>query len=336
MKKIIKKILVFSLALIIIASALASCSDKDKRVVGTVGSYEVYYEELRWLTMQYKDIMTSTYGEDIWEGADAEKYRKELRDWVYSSIVANYNILTLCDDDILKINGTKAIDINSPEIQSIVDGRINEMIGGYDGGRSGYKQDLKKNYLTEDLHRFITGVDVCEGVLFNYYCSLGLIDDSDEAAIDYIYGNFIRTVHVYIRNDEGDKIEDNKKLANAIKLKLENGEDINKIILDYSEDQTLDASIGRYFTNNTYSEEYENVAFALDIDEISEVVETSTGFYVIKRLTMDDEYIGANYLTKFKDQYLLAVFDKAMEERKTELTFVPNEFGSSLDLVKMK
>ena len=51
---------------------------------------------------------------------------------------------------------------------------------------------------------------------------------------------------------------------------------------------------------------------------------------------MEDEYIGAHFTTELKDQYLLAVFDKAMNERKTNLTFVPNEFGSSLDLVKMK
>ena len=337
MKKIIIKILVLSLALSLLLPALSACSDKNKQVVGKVGSYEVYYQELRWLTMQYKEIMSSYYGEDIWKGKSVdEKYVKELRDWVYSSIAANYNILTLCDDDILKINGMKAIDINSEEIQNIVDGRINEMIESYDGGKTEYKQDLKDNYLTEDLHRFITGIDVCEAVLFNYYCSLGLIDDSDEAAIDYIHENFIRTVHVYIQNDEKDNIEDNKKLANAIKLKLENGEDIDKIIADYSEDQTLDVKNGRYFTNNTYTEEYEEAAFALDTYEISDVVETRSGFYIIKRLPMEDEYIGAHFIDDLKDQYLLAVFDKEMEKRKTELTFVPNEYGASLDLVKMK
>ncbi len=337
MKKIIVKILVFSLVLALLIPTLSACSNKNKTVVGKVGSYEVYYQELRWLTMQYKDIMSSYYGEELWESKNVdEKYVKELRDWVYSSIAANYNILTLCDDDILKINGMKAIDINSEEIQNIVSGRINEMIAGYDGGKSEYKQDLKDNYLNEDLHRFIMGIDVCEAVLFNYYCSLGLIDDSDEAAIDYIHENFIRTVHVYIQNDEKDNIEDNKKLANAIKLKLENGEDIDKIIADYSEDQALDAKNGRYFTNNTYAEEYEEAAFALDTYEISDVVETRSGFYVIKRLPMEDEYIGAHFIDDLKDQYLLAVFDKEMEKRKTELTFVPNEYGASLDLVKMK
>ena len=331
-KKAFALLLIFALSV----SALSSCSGKDRKVVGRVGEYDVYYEELRWMTMQYKDLMASVYGEDIWKNEDtAEKYRDELRDHVYSSIVANYVILTLCDDDMLSLNGTKVIDINGSEIQGIVDNYVNDTITEL-GGRSEYKKNLKKNYLTDSLYRFLTGVDVCENMLFKYYCELAIIDDSDEAAIDYIYENFIRTVHVFIQNNEGDSVEENRKLVKAIKVKLDNGEDINKIISDYSEDQYTSSEDGRYFTHGQYSEEYEKVAFALEMNQISDVVETSSGFYIIKRLPMEDEYIGAHFTGELKDQYLLAVFDKAMEERKTELEFIPNDFGKSLDLVKMK
>ena len=197
-------------------------------------------------------------------------------------------------------------------------------------------KNLKENYLTDSLYRFLTGVDVCESIHFNYYCSLNIIDDSDEAAIDYIYENFIRTVHVFIQNNPGDSIEENRKLANALKLKLDGGEDMSKIIADYSEDQYTSKDDGRYFTRGQYSDEYEDVAFALEMNQVSEVVETASGFYIIKRLPMDDTYIGLHFTTELKDQYLLAVFDKATDERKTELSFIPNDFGSSLDLVNMK
>ena len=333
MKNLIKKSFIIFLALVILTSTLTACSGKNRKVVGTVGAYEVYYEELRWLTMQYKDIMASTYGEDIWKNKDtAEQYREELEERVYSSIISNYVILTLCDDDMLQLNGVKLIDINGSEVQGIVDNYVNETITDL-GGKANYKQSLKENYLTDSLYRFINGVDVCESILFNYYCSLRIIDDSDEAAIDYIYENFIHTVHIYISKGEG---EESQKLANALKIKLEKGEDIHELAKKYSEDQTMDSQNGRYFTHNTYAEEYEKAAFALEMNQISDIVETSTGYYIIQRLPMDDAYIGANYTANLKDQYLLAVFDKAMEERKTELSFVPNEFGSSIDLVKMK
>lgn len=337
MKNLIKKSIVLFIALALLIPSLAACSDKkDREVVGYVGTYEVYYEELRYFTMQYKDLMASTYGEDIWKNeATAEKYRKELEQRVYSSIVANYTILTLCDDELLKLDGKKLIDINSPDVQNIVDNYINSMIEEL-GGRSQYNQSLKENYLTDSFYRFVNGVDVCENLLFTYYCNLSIIDDSDEAAIDYIYENFIRTVHIYIQNNKGDNVEDNRRLAQAIKLKLENGEDINELVSKYSEDQYTATEDGRYFTRGQYADEYENAAFALEMNQISEVIETASGFYVIKRLPMEDEYIGAHFTTELKDQYLLAVFDKAMEERKTELTFFANEFGASIDLVTMK
>jgi len=342
MKKLINKILSLLLVLSILATgtvALSSCSNNEKlnrTVVGKVGEYDVYYEELRWLTMQYKDLLASNYGKDIWNKKEtAEKYRKELEDAVYASIISNYAVLSLCDDDMLKLQGEKLIDINGPEVQDIVQKYIDETIEEM-GSRAAYNISLKENYLTDSLYRFINGVDVCESILFNYYCSLGIIDDSDQAAIDYIYGNFIRTVHVYIQNDSGDDIDENRKLAEAVRIKMMNGDDVNDLIDKYSEDGYMSSKNGYYFTHGTYSDKYEEASFALDINGISEVVETYSGFYVIMRLELDGAYIGAHFESELKDQYLLAVFDNEINARKSTLAFVPNEFGSSLDLVNMK
>ena len=69
---------------------------------------------------------------------------------------------------------------------------------------------------------------------------------------------------------------------------------------------------------------------------MSQVVSTYSGFYVIKRMALDDEYIGAHFLTDLKDQYLIAVFDKEINACKATLSFVPNDFGGSIDLTEMK
>ena len=80
MKKLVSWLLITVLLLSCIFTV--SCSNNDelyRTAVGKVGSYDVYYEELRWLTMQYKDLMAASYGADIWENKDtAEKYREEL------------------------------------------------------------------------------------------------------------------------------------------------------------------------------------------------------------------------------------------------------------------
>ena len=341
MRKYIKRIVPICLAAALTVGTLMlfSCSNKEKlnrTAVGTVGDHEVYYEELRWMTMQYKDLMAANYGEDIWKNKEtAEKYRKELENAVFSNIIANYAVLTLCDDDMLKLNGEKLIDINGSEVQGIVQDYVDATIEEA-GGRAEYNKSLEENYLTDNLYRFMCGVDTCESILFSYYCNLAIIDDSDEAAIDYIYENFIRTVHVYIQNDKGDDVEANRALAEAVRIKLVNGEDINTLVKNYSEDRYMASSDGYYFTNGQYSDAYENAAFALGIGEISPVVETYSGFYVIQRLELDGAYIGAHFSADLKDQYLLAVFNKEIEKCKESLSFTLNDFGLGLDLVEME
>lgn len=340
MKKALRIILSLLMALSLTAGALSlvSCSgDKlNRTVVGSVNGYDVYYEELRWMTMQYKDLMAASYGADIWESKETtEKYRAELESAVFSNIISNYAVLTLCDDDLLKINDEKLIDINGSEIGQLIENYVNATVEDA-GSEAAYKKALEDNYLTDSLYRFISGVDICENVLFNYYCNLAIIDDSDEAAIDYIYENFIRTVHIYIQNDKGDDVEANRALAEAVRLKLMNGEDINTLVKNYSEDRYMASSDGYYFTHGQYSDAYENAAFALGIGEISPVVETYSGFYVIQRLELDGAYIGAHFSTDLKEQYLLAVFNKEIEECKSTLSFTLNDFGKGIDLTEMK
>lgn len=341
MRKYIKRIVCICLAAALTVGTLMlfSCSNDEKlnrTAVGTVGNFEVYYEELRWMTMQYKALMAANYGEDIWDNEEtAEKYRSELESAVFSNIISNYAVLTLCDDDMLKLNGEKLIDINGSDVQDIVQNYVDATIEEA-GGRSEYNKSLEKNYLTDNLYRFMCGVDTCESILFSYYCNLAIIDDSDEAAIDYIYENFIRTVHVYIQNDKDDDVEANRALAEAVRIKLTGGEDINTLVKNYSEDRYMASSDGYYFTYGQYSDAYENAAFALGIGEVSPVVETYSGFYVIQRLELDGAYIGAHFSTDLKDQYLLAVFNKEIEKCKSTLKFTLNDFGLGLDLVEME
>ena len=340
-KENIKRIILLFVAALLSASSilsLASCSDdkKNLEVVGTVGKYEVHYEELRWLTMQFKDRLEETYGEGIWDNEEtAAKYLPELKEAVYGSIVSNYAVLTLCDEiNANSTDGSKFIDINGEDESEIVENYINQTIEEF-GSRAAYRQGLKENYMTENLYRFMTGIDVCESILFNYYCSMMIIDDSDEAAVDYIYENFIRTIHIYIENGKDESVDENRSLANAIYQKLLNGDEMSELVEKYNEDMIMSKINGYYFTKNTYSDEYENAAFALEIGEFSEVVETYSGFYIIMRLELKDDYIALNFDT-LKNRYLLAVFDEHIDACKDELSFVPNDYGASIDLIGMK
>ena len=82
MKKILR-IAAAVLAIVMLLTAAVSCRSKQEKleqtVVGTCGGFDVLYEELRYVTLTYKEMFESTYGKGIWDDPEsAEKYRAEL------------------------------------------------------------------------------------------------------------------------------------------------------------------------------------------------------------------------------------------------------------------
>lgn len=304
-------------------------SSEELTVVGTVEQYEVLYEELRYVTLLYRDQLANQFGEDIWsDPATAEQYRPQLEELVKRNITANYAVLTLA----------RAVGITpeTDEIQSAVSDYMNELVTEM-GGRANYKAALKEMGLTDSFLRFTVAVDYCQNELYySYTQDLGLIETDEDTIYDYIMdGNFIRTVHVYIQNDEGDDVDKNRAAAEDVHKRLTEGEDINKIIgSSVNEDFDLTTTDGYYFTHGEMINAYEDAAFALKIDGFSDVIETPDGFYIIKRLPLEASYVMKNLVT-LMNQYQYATLNKFIDDRQAELTFEFNEYGADLDLTKI-
>lgn len=337
MNKICVKIFCGLLCTLLLLSSLTACSagrpikssKQELTAVGTVDEYEVLYEELRFVTLMYRSQLESQYGKDIWSNPDtAEKYRGELEELVMRNVTANYAILTLC----------RAVGITpeTREIQNAVDKYINELVSEL-GGRAAYKSALKEQGLTDNFLRFTIAVDYCQNELYySYTQDLGLIETDEDVIYDYIMdGNFVRTVHVYIQNDEGDDIDKNRAAAEDVHRRLTEGEDINKIIgSSINEDFDLTTTNGYYFTRGEMITAYEDAAFALEVGDFSDVIQTQTGFYVIKRLPLETSYVLTN-LTNLINQYQFSLLNKYIDDRQAELVFEFNEYGAGLDLTKI-
>ena len=100
MKKILR-IAASVLAIVMLLTAAVSCRSKQEKleqtVVGTCGGHDVLYEELRYVTLTYKEMFESTYGEGIWDTPEsAEKYRAELEETVMAMLCNNYAVLAAC------------------------------------------------------------------------------------------------------------------------------------------------------------------------------------------------------------------------------------------------
>ena len=330
------RILSALLALCLLCS-LVSCnkarpiksSKEELTPVGTVAGHEVLYEELRYLTLKYREAMAATYGETIWDTAESrELYRAELEKAVMDNITSNYAVLALCDEVQIKYT-EKAIE---EAVQKYVQETVDQL-----GGMKVYREQMESEFLTDHFFRFSLAVSFCETELMYVYTDdLGLIERDEDKIYDMIMGgDFARTLHIYIENNPGDDVEKNRALAQDIRRQIDEGEKFNTLIGRHSEDFYMTTTNGYYFTHGEMVKEYEDAAFALEIGAISDVIETADGFYIIQRLEPQTEYVLSN-LSTLIDQYQYAMLYNMIDEKQTELSLIWNDYGKTLDLTTLK
>lgn len=324
-------------ALCLLCASMTACakvrpiksSAEEMTPVGTVAGHEVLYEELRYLTLKYREAMAATYGETIWDTAESrEQYRAELEKAVFDNITSNYAVLALCDEVQIK-HTEKVIE---EAVQQQVQATVDEL-----GGKKIYREQMAAEYLTDHLYRFILAVSICESeLLYVYTDDLGLIERDESKIYDMIMGgDFARTLHIYIENNEGDSVEENRALAASIRAEIDQGTSFHTLIGRHSEDFYMTTTHGYYFTRGEMIREYEDAAFALQIGEISDVLETSSGFYIIQRLEPQADYV-MSHLSELIDQYQYAMLYSMIDAKQAELSIALNEFGQSLDLTTLK
>lgn len=111
--------------------------------------------------------------------------------------------------------------------------------------------------------------------------------------------------HILIKNTS-TKYDDPKAAAEEVLEKARKGEDFTELMQKYNEDSGESKS-GYSFGHGEMVTEFENASFELDYDEISDIVETTYGYHIIKRVVGLAEY--QNYLV---EKYDLVVNDEAL------------------------
>lgn len=331
------KILSLFLACLFSLISLSSCAISGTlRSVGTVGEYDVPYEELYFLANSYKTSLEGKYGEYSSLDADTKvEFDNELKELVYSNIITNYAILTLCKE--------KGLTLESEGVDERVDEYINLIIeSNFDGSKSDYKESMEMYYLTDHYVRFTSAVDI----LYSDYLGkqLDKMDSEldDEAFVELVKSEFARTWHIMIFNDEGELAESNRAKAEEALSKLRDGSmTMYKLIgSSYNEDLSIGDLDGLYFAKGTRDEAYEEAAFALEVGGVSDVIElfyenpqgeVVSALCILQRLEIEDTYVKEN-ISSLKDEYANSQISSMLDEVRKELEFVPNEYGATLEL----
>ena len=323
-----KRILALVLVLVVIFSA--SCSgaikstDEQARVVGECGGNDVRYEELRYITLTCKAALADKYGEDIFSSASSEwvgEYAEELEEMVEEQICQNYASLETFEAKKIKTTDS----VTKKEVREYVAAVIDAL-----GGEEEYVAYLDECFMTDSVLRLNTALESC---FYRYY---GVVSaEWDKEAYDAVLAKdgFVRTMSIFIRNDEGESVDKNRASAESVRSEIAAGKPLSSFIgTKYNQDTGM---CDYYFMEGYFDEAYEEAAFALEIGGISPVVETADGFYIIQRMALDEGYMLDN-IDSLKAIYVECKMYETINGLADELDFELNSYGKSIDLWTME
>lgn len=330
-----KRIFAFFLTLLMLFTLLCGCSNQKKqeqKVIGTCAGYDVLYEELRYITLTYKNLFESTYGEGIWDTPEsAEQYRAELEETVWRVMRNNYAVLATCSS-----YGMTGESMTDDSIMNAVDEQIDEVIEQY-GSKKAFQAALKEMYMTENFLRFCLRVALLENeLLYILTDDLGLIENDLNSFIGWLEdGNCVYVQHIFIRNDKGDDIEANRAAAEDIRQQLLDGADIADFV-GKRVNEDLENTAPYFLVRDVYTEAMENAAFDLDkVGDVSEVVDSGNGYYVLVRM----DYEESSLLLKAEElltSYQWARVEAEVETFKDGCTIELNDYGKTIDLLAIQ
>ena len=324
------------LTLLMLASLLASCGSarpvsptkQESVVVAHCAGYDVCYDELRYVTLSFKDDLAARYGKDIWADADkAAAHLPELTEKVTEALKISPAILDVGRDFGIEIN---------KDIEDAVQSEMKSMIDQI-GNRKTYLQMIDELYMTDRFVRYNIATDLCESQLVQALVTAGLIIDNEADFLVYAMDDEVMcaTYQIFIQNDEGDDIEQNRALAEEVLDKIHSGTALTSLIGSiYNEDVYAPAK-PYHFMKAEYDEAYEQAAFALAIGEVSDIIETEDGFYIIERQPLDAAYITTNLVELFQ-RYQYAEVEGLLREHRTALTVEWTDEGRAIDLLAIE
>ena len=158
--------------------------------------------------------------------------------------------------------------------------------------------------------------------------------DAENLYLDHVlsrkvYGEITRDVNTEVSDDEARIITvqqiflDSRESAENVKERLEEGKEFVTLASAYSRDDQITYTFGR----GEKPSAYEEAAFALENEQVSEIVETEDGFYLLKCVNnFDREATEVNKVTmveKRRDE----IFGKVYAEL---IANTPSEFNNKL------
>lgn len=312
----IKRFLSLALGMVLLITTLTACGGKKYILTTAFGSKELmrinnescYLPEMMlYLTTiqnQYEDI----YGKEIWEVSEnGITFEEKVKDMV-----------------LAKLAQVKVMGLMAKDLKVSLDDEEKETIRKQADSFYESLNDTEKELL-----------EVSSEDIYTYYCEYALADKVYEYVIKDINPEIsddeARTVSVeqiliktYSLDAQGKVVEYSVR---AKKEAREKAKEIREMALD--DTTSFEALAAKYnegeestytFGRGEMASEFEEAAFSLDKDEISDVVETEYGFHIIKCISDFDLATTQENKKVILDNRRALVFDEKYNEFLSTLT----------------
>lgn len=196
--------------------------------------------------------------------------------------------------------------------------------------KDAYLNQIAQFGFSDQTYQNFMYISQCYQALNDYYFGEnGVNTPSDEDIQKYYEDNYITAKHILITTvdpasgETKRTDEEAKKEAQSILDRINAGEDFDTLMNQYSEDTGLSNNPNGYtFTEGQMLTEFYDGAKALAEDEVSELVKSSYGYHIIKRVKLDD-----SQLDNFKSDIISAIsgsmdelLQQWMDEAQVETT----------------
>lgn len=320
MTKTVFRIASLMLALVMILSVFAACQPKSdgnnyitlngKEVpipyALKVGDKEISMETYRYYFLTFKSNFD--YGdESYWEQHPEDE--ETLKEYALNYCTTNAAAEMLAESYGLAV---------TEEDMALIDAQIESQKSRYETDEE-WQAALDNQYTSEEFYRSLVEQSYLQQKVMSY-----LFEDGGEEALEdedaYIAENYVRAQHILIAD---------KTTAEDVLSRVKSGEDFVKLMTEYGEDPGASED-GYTFTYGEMVTEFEEATFALEENEISDLVQSTYGYHIIKRLPLDQTYIDENkesLIATYQSKRMYEILDEFMADKEVVKSDYYDQFG---------
>ena len=300
---------------VVLTLSAAGCQDRlastkeESATVLTIDGIEVPYEQLRYVVRNYMAVLGDG---SFWTEEKAAELSEEVFRECFDILKEQYAVVALAKE--------YGISKEDAGIKDRVDAYMETVIADF-GSEEAYLDALKAGNMTDAVYRFFLTVTVLEEELFYAMQSAGAIETDSAVLTAIVKGDeFVRVKHILISNDAGDVASENRQKAEEAHRRALAGEDFDALVTEFGEDLYMfENTDGYYLCRGLWYHAFEDAAFALEVGEISDLIETPAGYSILLRCEKEDTYIDSHLATLFED-YKESRLALAIEEKVANIT----------------